>query len=557
MRFFRDEQGSAWRDLAALAVTFGVLFFQFLGRLPLIDPDEGRYVEIPREMIERGDFVTPMLNYVKYFEKPPLHYWLNALSLTVFGENEFAARFAGTMCGLLTVLLTYWLGRQLFGRRSGLYAATLLGTALGFLVQSRINFTDMTLTFTLSAAFACFLLASREDSREKARYYYLFYLFMALAVLAKGLIGIVLPGGVIFLYLLATRRWRLLKEMRIPTGTLLFLLVCAPWFVLVSMRNPEFPHFFFIHEHFQRFLSKVHRRYQPLWFFIPVLIGTMMPWSLFIPAALGKGWRERKAHPEKLFLFLWAALIFAFFSKSNSKLIPYILPVIPPLAVLMGNWFAEVRDPACVRRYGMATGLLLIVVGGVALGYPLATTHPIIGTADGGVIGGLFIVAGIVSGLAARSGDQVRLLASLAASAYVLAVVAPPLIYDHIADYTSAKGLSRAIEQYGGKDAKIACLGDYQQGIAFYTHRRVILVGERDELDFGSRQGDNSGWFVDPRDFMKTWNSGEKVFMVVKKNDLPSLKLCSQVPVQVLFEAGERLLVANHPVAGPGPQSAK
>ena len=154
MRFFREETGSLWRDLGVLLAAFGTLFFQCLGRLPLIDPDEGRYIEIPREMLERGDFITPMLNHVKYFEKPPLHYWLNALSLSVFGENEFAARFAGTLCGLLTVLVTYYLGRQLMGRRTGLYGATLLGSAGGFLVMSRINFTDMTLTFFLSAAFA-------------------------------------------------------------------------------------------------------------------------------------------------------------------------------------------------------------------------------------------------------------------------------------------------------------------------------------------------------------------------------------------------------------------
>jgi 4-amino-4-deoxy-L-arabinose transferase-like glycosyltransferase len=289
-----------------------------------------------------------------------------------------------------------------------------------------------------------------------------------------------------------------------------------------------------------------------------VLIGTMMPWSLFIPAGLWKGWRERKAQPEKLFLVLWAGLIFAFFSKSNSKLIPYILPVFPPLALLIGNWFAEVRDLASVRRYGIGSGLLLLLVGAVAIGYPLASQDSLISVTEGAVIGGLFVLAGVASLAAARSGDQVRLLTSLAASASVLAVVAPPLVYGHIAEYTSAKTLSRAIEQNGGLNAKIACLTDYQQGIAFYTHRRVIVVGGRDELDFGSRQGDHSAWFFDPYDFLKTWNSSERVFLVVRKSELDALKFCSKLAPQVLATAGDRLLVVNHPPTAKAPlQAAK
>src|SRR5512138_2974621 len=121
--FFSAREGKARTDLALLLILFGVSFFLLLGRLPLLEPDEGRYAEIPREMLESGDFITPHLNYVKYFEKPPLHYWLNALSFSLFGQNEFAARFPGTLAGLLTVLFTYWLGRQLFERRVGLLAA--------------------------------------------------------------------------------------------------------------------------------------------------------------------------------------------------------------------------------------------------------------------------------------------------------------------------------------------------------------------------------------------------------------------------------------------------
>ena len=547
MKFFDDDQGSLWKDLGVLFAGFGLLFFQFLGRLPLIDPDEGRYIEIPREMLERGDFITPTLNYVKYFEKPPLHYWLNALSLTVFGENEFAARFAGTLCGLLTVLATYYLGRRLFGRRPGLFAATILGSAGGFLVQARINFTDMTLTFFLTAAFAFFILAARDGATDKARDYYLFYVSMALAVLAKGLIGIVLPGAVIFLYIVFTRRWRLLGEMRLISGGALFLLVSAPWFLLVSLRNPEFPHFFFIHEHFQRFLTKVHHRFQPFWFFIPVLAGTMLPWSFFIPSALKKAWQERKGHAETLFLLLWAGVIFAFFSKSNSKLIPYILPVFPPLALLMGKWFAETGSGRSVSRPAFATGAVLALLGSAALLFPHFSGKAEIGALDGAVVGGLLICQGAAAIAAGRTGEPARLLVWLAGAACLFAALAPPLIYDRVAKDKSAKELARVINEQAGKDARIVCYGNYEQGIAFYTHRRVLLAGDPDELEFGSQQGNNAAWFMDKGAFIGLLEAPGTLFAVLKRRDLPLVQKLSAVPVQVLAAAGDRVLVTNRP----------
>src|SRR5512133_401825 len=165
--FITDRTSSVRRDLTVLTIIFGFAFFQFLGHFPLIEPDEGRYSEIPREMLENGDFITPLLNYVKYFEKPPFHYWLTSLSFSLFGQNEFAARFPGAFCGFVTVLFTYWLGRCLFERRVGLLAALILGSSGGFLAQARINLTDMTLTCCLTFSLGCFLLAVKSSGRQQ------------------------------------------------------------------------------------------------------------------------------------------------------------------------------------------------------------------------------------------------------------------------------------------------------------------------------------------------------------------------------------------------------
>ena len=310
-----------WRDLILLALLFGFLFFGSLGSAPLIDPDEGRYAEIPREMLEQRDFVTPTLNYVKYFEKPPLLYWLNAGSMSLFGKNEFAARFPSALAGLCTILLTYATGRRIFNRRTAMIAALILGTSTGFFLQSRIILTDMLLTLCLSAALFSFLKASGGKGPAGRRSYWLFFLCCGLAVLTKGLIGIVLPAGIIFWFVLLGRRWQLLREIPWGSGLLCFAAITVPWFILVSRANPEFPYFFFIHEHFQRYTSTVHHRSQPFWFFVPILLLCLFPWSLFLWGSLKRAWQQhyRGKNDAPLFLLVWPIVILLFFSFSISS----------------------------------------------------------------------------------------------------------------------------------------------------------------------------------------------------------------------------------------------
>ncbi len=548
VNFLTARINSARQDLMVLAVVFGTAFFQFLWKFPLMEPDEGRYSEIPREMLERGDFITPMLNYVKYFEKPPLHYWLNALSMTVFGENEFATRFPGALCGLLTVLFTYHVGTKLFGRREGLMAALILGSCTGFLLQGRINLTDMTLTFCMSASIGCFLLATRPAERSKAVYYYLFYTFAALAVLAKGLIGLVLPGGVIFFYLLACRRWSLLKEMRIFTGIALFLAIAAPWFVLVSERNPEFFQFFFIREHFQRFLSNVHGRHQPFWFFLPILLLTMLPWSFFIPQALLAAWRKRKEQGGEplLFLIIWAAVIFLFFSKSNSKLIPYILPVFAPLSLLVGLFFSHVFDGETVpRRTGKLVSVILALLGCGVILYPHVVADTYISPVGGIVLGTVFLVEGALVFFAARRSDPVGLFASLCTGGLLLALVAPHAAFSTIsARNASSVELCRMVASVATPETAVVSVG-YEQGLPFYARRRVIVADGIGELEFGAKIGDQSAWFMDLARFHQLWDSGRHVVALVQPEELPRLSSEARTPVKILGKDLRRVLITN------------
>ena len=568
---YARSNDSGWlRDLVLLAVVLAAPFIQYLGRLALIDPDEGRYAEIPREMLERGDLITPTLNYVLYFEKPPLLYWINAASLKLFGLTEFAARLPSALCGLATVLVTYSVARRLYGRRTALISTMILGTSAGFVLQSRIILTDMLVTFCLTTALGAFIIASGGEKRRNSPLpWFLFWIFCALAVLAKGLIGIVFPAGIIFLYLLLTGRWRLLGEMRLFSGPVLFLAVAAPWFVAVSLRNPGFARFFFIHEHFERFTSTVHGRYQPFWFFLPVLLAAMLPWSFLIPGALGRAWRDRHHRDGHagLYLLIWVVVIFLFFSKSSSKLIPYILPIFPPLAILISrriDGLLEGRGRG-LKPSAVMLGMTLTILGIACLGYtrlpqaaalltgylphladPLhqfVINAPPIHSGAAITLAALFLIQGATC-LATAGRKPLRMVAILCICSFLLEILVPRLIMGAIAGAESPRDLALKARSLAGPDSRIVTFGP-MQAVSWYTGRRVLVTAKPDELEFGSKQGDQSAWFPDQRALLKLWGSNTQVLIILKKTELDDLLPGLSPFPRVLGESGRRVLIAN------------
>ncbi len=563
-----QSEGHWGRDSLLLLILFGFLFLYGLGSAPLIDPDEGRYAEIPREMLLRSDFVTPTLNYVKYFEKPPLLYWVNAASMSIFGQNEFAARLPSALSGLFTILITYLAGRQLLNRRTALVGALILGSCAGFLLQSRIILTDMLLTFCLSAALFSFLLAVRAAGRSGAKYYRFFFIWCGLAVLTKGLIGIVLPGGIIFWYLLLSRRWQLLREIPWFSGLLLFALVTVPWFVLVSQANPEFPHFFFIREHFQRFTSTIHKRSQPFWFFLPILMLTMLPWSFFLPRSLVKAWQQR--HSDKgstLFLLLWPLIIILFFSLSSSKLIPYILPTFPALALLIASrltahWHTRKPD---YRTAQLVLAAILLTAGTSLAVLPLLTwlpplllksgqtgrelaamlsgPNPVLSLQQTLIPGGLLVSFGLLLLWIIRTRSTLLLIALLACFGILLELLLPWAFAQYGAERLSSRSLAKAAMQHSTPDTVLAQSGP-RQGMNFYTGRRLVTVGDADELTFGSTQGNQNDWFLTQEQFMELWRSSRQVMIVIPRHEAVRYDNRQQPP-RTLADNGSLLLLSN------------
>ena len=559
-------------EAALLLFVLAMPFIQYLGKLPLMDPDEGRYAEIPREMLERGDFITPTLNYVAYFEKPPLLYWCNALSLKLFGLHEFAARLPSALCGLATVMATYLLARQLYDRRTGLLAAAILATSAGFVLQARIILTDMMVTLWLTAALGAFLVASLrfERPRDGIGPWYLFYLYCALAVLTKGLIGITLPVGIIGLYLLVTRRWELLARMRLGSGLVLFLAIAAPWFVVMAFKHPEFTHFFFVHEHVERFTSTVHGRYKPFWFFVPVLLVTLLPWSCHIPSALAKAWREQGRDTGRggLFLVIWSLAIFLFFSLSDSKLVPYILPAYPPLAILMAY---RIKGELERRSRGLKsatrlTGLVLLILGLGVAGYgwvpPAATWladhwqsqadalrhfamySPQFGTAACLAGGGLLLFQGAIAFLGAPRKPG-RVVAVLVFCSFLLEILIPRMIMGTIAQAESPREPALRAALLAGQDTRLMTFNS-MPAVSWYAKRRVMVTGKLDELAFGAKMGDQSSWFPEQKALPALWREKKPLLLILRKNDFIGLQASLRPAPRIVTESGRYLLISNH-----------
>lgn len=547
-----------WRDLILISVLFILVFGFELGSRAIWSPDEGRYSEIPREMLVSGDFVTPHLDGVKYFEKPPLFYWLQAAAIKTFGLNTWALRLTPTLFTLLACLAVYGAGRRFYGRRTGLWSAAILASSFLFYVLGRVIILDMAVTTLMSTALLAFLVGVRTpDGRVRRFYLWGFYILMALATLTKGLIGIILPGMVIFVWLALYNEWRLLRTLYIPSGLLLFLLVAAPWHILVSLRNPEFPYFYFVQQHFLRYFTMAEQRYQPNWFFIPILLLGLYPWATFLPQALRRAlprWSERSAHKETVFLLLWAALIFTFFSLSHSKLVPYILPVFPPLAILLANYLAHVERAAAGLRYG------LIALGSVSLGGAAAlVTLPFILTTgnahtqwqqfpgdDAWLLAGALAVAGLVALLALRLprvGQQVGAVTT--ATAVLL------LIFNHSMLRLDPKWSTQAIAQQLRPQLRdsdiVANYNTYFQDLPVYLERRIVIADWTNELTFGMQYQDTREWMIDKAHLLSLWHSPRRVYLFANAQDIGALRVDAGTRYYVMAENGYIILVTNQP----------
>lgn len=347
-----------------LALVAALLAFN-LGAVPLLGPDEPRYVRVAVEMQRSGAWVTPTLAGEPWLEKPPLFYWLAGAAFSVLGETEAAARLPSAAGFLLLVAATALFGARLYGTAAGLHSGFIAGLSLLPFAYGRAASMDMLLAATVTlaiglAALRLLGIAGRHALTGAA-------VFAALATLAKGPLGLLLPGLVIGAAVLVTRNGRLLREALSPLPILAFLLVAAPWYTAISLdQGRHFLDVFILNHNLARFSSTVHNHPGPFWYYLPLLLAGLFPWSgLAVPGLLRTEPRRSRAD---LLVLLWLGLPLLFFSLAGSKLPGYILPCVPPLAILMGRsadrLVNEARTPEFLlsSRIVALIGLLLAAV---------------------------------------------------------------------------------------------------------------------------------------------------------------------------------------------------
>ncbi len=514
----------------------------------LAEPDEARYAEIPREMLASGDFVTPRLNGVPYFEKPPLHYWANAASLRLFGLTPWAARLPTRLFGLGTVAVLILGTAAAWGEAAGLAAGVFyLASPLGF-TFSRVNLTDAPLTFflTLTLFLARSTLARREMGRRWMALSALTGLAAAGGFLSKGLIAIVLPGAILLLWCLAAGRARSLPALLYGPAPFIFLLATIPWFALAESRNPGFLHFFFIHEHFQRFATPVSQRPGPIYYFVLVFIAGFLSGLPFFFRSVGKP-REWKSwgreDPDALFFLLWFGVIFVFFSLSHSKLPPYLQPAFPAAAALAAR---ALYSPRAVGRGTWLTASLLattiplwVLFDPTARAWlrdyrlvPIAV--PCLALLLGGTWAAVFL---------AKRETALTAFAAGWAGFCLMAALAWPKIPPATGPHELAAAAASARD--GG--AAVAGYQTYLQNFPWELRSPVPLADYVGELEpqFERRPEVREALFWTREKFWSEWRSGRRYVALVRKRDLPEFQ-SSGIPVRVLDSGQKHLLLANY-----------
>lgn len=525
------QERARWSfDLLLLTLLIGGFFLLFLGGRPLAVPSEARYAELGREIVATGDWITPRINGVEYFFKPPLFYWIQAAFIHAFGMAEWALRLSTALFALGGCLIAYSAGRAVYGRETGIAAALIMASTLLWFGLSRVILLDVPVGVFLSLALMAFLFATKAPARSRARSVWLYTMYAAAAgaTLTKGLIGIVLPGLVIGLWIVLTWNWRLLMEAKLPQGLALFLALTVPWHVAVGIENPPFWHFYFVREHWERFTSTVHGRTQPWWFFAVVMVAGFFPWTVIVLQAFARNLialaKRTEAWRDELFLALWFWAIFLFFSASSSKLIPYVTPIVVPLAAFAGRYVVEALATGA-RSLRWALWALTGIAGALAVAaVVIAIGHARLFTGDTAedvasvapvlpwlALGAALAAAALVWSLR-RSTRMAVIVAGIAGAAFLLGV-----------DTTMAGQQPRSMKPLALELNKVLTPADevvtfrtYPQDLPVYLNRRVSVFQWSGELDFGRQWEDVSAWmFDDPAELWRRWHADRTVYMIL------------------------------------------
>jgi 4-amino-4-deoxy-L-arabinose transferase-like glycosyltransferase len=575
------------RALLVLVLLTAAIYFGSAFSPALLDDADAAHAEAAREIVERNDWVTLHINGVRYLEKAPLMYWAVAISYKIFGFTEFATRFPLAVAALLLVLAVYYFGCWMGGARAGFYSALALSVSLGVYLFTRIMIPEVMLALFLTIAFYFFLKVYFAEL--DAKWVYIFYAGMAAAVLTKGLIGIVFPLGVLFLFVLLTGGWRRLWQMHPVSGLLLFLLIALPWHALAIWRNEKFFWFYFINEHFLRYLGK---RYPMDYDKVPLIpfwllhLVWLFPFSVFLPLALRR-WRAlirpmQRSEQLRLFAWLWFLVVVVFFSFSTRQEY-YTFPVFPALALLAGTSLAA-GERERSHWINLAQALLaasgLIVAGLLCYllwkswhlpavedisqaltqnpeNYRLALGHMSDLTVEAFAALRVEAMGAALSfSLGFSSAWLMRRLGRAYLASILTALTVTGFIYfAHMAlgkfePYLSSKPLALATKARLVPGDLVVINGEYYGGssLGFYLPQKVLLLnGRMMGLEFGSYYPDAPPVFIDNSEMSRLWQGEKRVFLFVHDDRFEEVKSLLTGEVHRIASIGGKSVYSNRP----------
>lgn len=601
-----------WKQEVLLILLLAIPFlFWGIGSFSFLDPDEGLYGTIAREMAEGGDWITPHFNSVRYLEKPPLHFWLSALTISAFGRSEWAVRLWSAVPAFGTALLLWRMGAWLYGENGGILSAAIFATSVGVFRYARVAAPDFLLVFSVTLSMFGFARAHLFGRNERHDYL-LFYLGAALGVLSKGLIGLLFPllfGG-LFLWITAgsgkksvgsfellkiqshaTRLLTVYRSLLFNRGLLLFFLLALPWHLLAAWKNSGFFWFYFGDNQLLRFLNARSFIEDDVSLstltFLCLTFMWFFPWSLLLGPALRKGFPRLGAElplyeQARLLVGIWALGVMVFFSLSSSKLEHYSFPAIPPLSLMVGGLWSEALDSHHAMR-GLKWCLLAAALGCAVAGgglllfadrltpkaflagfaelnvyyrilqqqgreFPFALAPFVKLLKEWGAVLLIGIPTAFVLYSLRRAKECFGVFVAVAA---VIASLVLRLVF-LIESHHSSKPVAGALEARLVPGDSIVHEGslEYSGGLAFYTGERIYLLnGKRGDLDFGFRYPETRYLYLDDGKFAQLWQRPQGVFLVTRSRPKSPLNGLPAGKMFLVGQYGSRWLYTNHPMA--------
>ena len=556
MQFGQIRQSSTLHPgkILLLLMIYSLIWFGTLNYRHLIPSDEGRYAEMAREMLVTGDWVTPRYNGYKYFEKPPLQVWATAAIFQVFGIGDWQARLWTALTGFLTILAIGFTGTRIYSARAGWLAAVVLASSPMWVISGHFNSLDMGLSAFLVAALCSLLLAQTSHNKSSCRnWMWACWVFMALATLSKGVIGAAIPAMVFVAYSISTWDWKIWTRLRLFSGAIVFLLITAPWFILVAQRNPEFLEFFFIHEHLQRFTQDAHSRTGPIYYFVPLLLIGIIPWVLQIPGALVQAWQERRREFSSGWLLVcWFVVIFAFFSMSRSKLPGYIIPIFPALALLIGHRLDRLLGYS--NSLGMPWKLQTLgftLLGGIGFFFlaeigKQARPDEIEAYAQYTywVIAALIALIGFsLFAIVQSKRNGLQSIVSFACGFFLCAMIAGTG-HETLGRAVSGIDLVSRVKASIPEKVNFYSVRLLDHTVPFYLGRTMIMVESPDELEFGVNQEPNL-WLPTLDAFISRWKEDQTAYAIMVPEQYVALQTLN-LPMQEVDRDSRRVIV-KHP----------